>query len=93
LFYLEGHVLQEVSGTVVLGGLGTGTGINENTDGGGLGRGVRLGSDGQSVLEGGDAGAGDGSSSGKRADSLVKNEDGNYRLAPGLTGDNFLPER
>lgn len=62
-------MLQEVSSAVVLGVLGAGTGINENTDGGSLGRGVGLGGDGQSVLEGGDAGAGD-SSSGKRADSL-----------------------
>ena len=65
-------MLQEVSSAVVLGVLSTGTGIDEDTDGGGLGRGVRLGGDGQTVLKVGDAGAGGvvGSGSGKRADSL-----------------------
>lgn len=73
LFYLEGHVLQEVSSAVVLGVLSTGTGIDEDTDGGSLGRGVSLGGDGQTVLEGGDAGGGSNlgsSDSGKRTNSL-----------------------
>lgn len=72
-FYLEGHVLQEVSSAVVLGVLSTGTGIDENTDGGSLGGGVSLGGDGQTVLEGGDAGGGSNlgsSDSGKRTNSL-----------------------
>jgi len=63
-----------VSSAVVLGVLGTGTSIDKDTDGSGLGRRVRLGGDGQTVLEVGDAGAGGmgRSSSGKRADGLLK---------------------
>lgn len=67
-------MLQEVSSAVVLGVLSTGTGINEDTDGGSLGRGVGLGGDGQTVLEGGDAGTGSNvgsSGGGKRTNSLV----------------------
>lgn len=55
---LEGHVLEEVSGTVGSVSLGTGASVDPDTDGGGLGRGVGLGGDGEAVLE--DGGLGDG---------------------------------
>ena len=50
---LEGHVLEEVSGTVVRGGLVAGTGIDPNADGGGFGSGDRLGRDAKAGIESG----------------------------------------
>ncbi len=55
---LESHVLEEVGGTVGAICLGTRTGIDPNTDGGGLSRRVGLGSDSKTVGKGG--GLGDG---------------------------------
>ena len=51
---LEGHVLEEVGGTVRAVGLGSGPSIDPNSDGGRLGVRVRFRRDGQSVVEGGD---------------------------------------
>ena len=53
---LEGHVLEEVGGTVRSVGFGAGTSIDPNSDGGRLRVRVRFRSDRQSVVEGGDLG-------------------------------------
>lgn len=51
--YLEGKVLEEVSSAVGLVGLGAATSIDPNTDGGSLGVGRVLSSNGEAVAEGG----------------------------------------
>ena len=70
--YLEGHVLEKVSSTVVLGILSAAAGINEDTNSGSFHRGVRLGGNREAILERGDTGARNlGSSRGsKRANGL-----------------------
>lgn len=51
---LEGHVLEEVGGAVVGGGLVARAGIDPHADGGGLGPGDGLGGDAQAGIESGD---------------------------------------
>ena len=50
---LEGHVLEEVGGTVVSGGLVAGSGIDPNADGGGFGTRDGFGRDAEAGIQGG----------------------------------------
>lgn len=89
---LEGHVFEEVSRSRRLVGLGAGTGIDPNSDGGGRGRGGRFGRDGETVGEGGDLGEG-GSDVGSESTIEERSLNGIEREPRGAEGNSGQSDR